>query len=239
MESEFRYKCEETSKLSNIIPKASGLVFDFDGTLLDTMPRNYASFQLACEEVKLDFPMNQFYELAGMPECAIWKKLIKEQKHIINNLTEDYCISLRKRYLSKLEVDLPMVELIHNVVDIAKKFYGKIPMAVVSSGLRDYVMKGLTDSNLLYLFDTVVTVDEEEIKKNNPELDILFVAARRLGVGKENCIGFEDSDLGLSTIEEAGFLYACDVRQLYMYPRNIEERECDLFSLKKKFGVMW
>ena len=44
---------------------------------------------------------------------------------------------------------------------------------------------------ILHLFDVVVTADEDDVKKGKPAPDIFLVAANRLGVAPEKCIGFE------------------------------------------------
>ena len=44
---------------------------------------------------------------------------------------------------------------------------------------------------ILHLFDVVVTADEDDVEKGKPAPDIFLVAAKRLGVHPEKCIGFE------------------------------------------------
>jgi beta-phosphoglucomutase-like phosphatase (HAD superfamily) len=110
------------------------------------------------------------------------------------------------------------------VVEIACRYHGKVPMAVASSGWRDHVLKGLERIGILHLFDTVVTADEEEVKRGKPHPDIFLVAAKRLGVDPAYCIGFEDADFGIQALNSAGYMYSSDVRLLQRYPRYVEKR---------------
>ena len=69
-----------------------------------------------------------------------------------------------------------------------------------------------------------MTADEDEVEKGKPHPDIFLVAAKRLGVDPEHCIGFEDADFGMQALNSAGYLYSSDVRLLILYPRNVEKR---------------
>jgi hypothetical protein len=101
---------------------------------------------------------------------------------------------------------------------------------------------------IIHLFDTVVTADEDEVEKGKPAPDIFLEAAKRLGIAPEKCIGFEgkstfldsrnfsltcslqtnyisvDADFGMQALNDAKYLYSCDVRLFHLYPRNVEER---------------
>lgn len=223
MSSYLPYTCQYTQELLTFLPRAKAFVFDFDGTLLDTMPNHFKSFTDACNEVGLQFTQELFYQWAGIPERVIWKNLMEQQVQV--NYTIDECVRLKRKFLKNIEDNSPKVKLIENVVAIAKEYYGKIPMAVASSGWKDHVVKHLEEAGIRNLFDHIVTIDDEEVQKPKPEPDMFKIAAQRLKVSVEDCVGFEDANFGLIAIEKAGYLYSCDVRKLFMYPRNIEKRE--------------
>lgn len=227
---QFRYhpKCTESAKLLNALTHAKALVFDCDGTLLDTMPIYYQSWKRTCEEVGLSFSLERFYQMAGMPVVDIFRILIAEQKRyqkIDFQYTAEELEKMKKKHHSDIEIEGHIAEPINVVVDIAKHFYKKIPMAVGSSGWRDHVIHGLRRANILHLFDAVVTADEDEVGKGKPDPDIFLVAARRLGVDPKYAIGFEDADLGIQSVISAGYHTVVDVRKMYMYPRNVERRK--------------
>merc|ERR1719491_1700894 len=223
--TEYCNSCNELKRLELELPKAKELVFDCDGTLLDTMPMYYESWRLTCDELKLIFPIERFYAEAGAPVSDIFQRLIDEQKPKSSNnhkLTASYCESVKRRYHSQIEDGGMKAGMIDVVVDIARRYHGKIKMAVASSGWRDHVVEGLERNGILHLFDAVVTA--EEVEKPKPFPDIFLLAAERIGVEPRDCVGFEDADLGMQGLERAGFAYACDVRNMYMYPRNVEKR---------------
>ncbi len=205
------------------------------------MPTYYESWTLTCNEVGLNFPLPRFYAYAGMSVVQIFDILIKEQLPPSTTITALYCEE-RKKYhheqimkeeevnssighddeqQSKPKKRNPPIEVVFQIV---KKYHNQIPIGIASSGWKDHIVKGLEKYDLLQYFDTIVTVEDEDVKNGKPHPDMYVVAAQRLGVHVQNCIGFEDADLGMEAIEKAGYLYACDVRLFHNYPRNIERR---------------
>mmetsp|Transcript_48723 Transcript_48723/g.146822 ORF Transcript_48723/g.146822 Transcript_48723/m.146822 type:complete len:261 (-) Transcript_48723:71-853(-) len=231
--------CEEMKRLQDFLPNTEGMVFDCDGTLLDTMPLYYESWKRSCDEVGLDFPIERFYAFAGRPVGDIFQTLIDEQIGSTDpgemgnpdlslgspqRLTADYCEGVKRRHHAALEAEGRTAGPVDVVVDIALRYHGKIPMAVASSGWRDHVISGLERVGIIHLFDVIVTADDEEVKHPKPAPDIFLVAAKRLGICPTKCVGFEDADLGMQALKSANFGYASDVRLLHMYPRNVERR---------------
>lgn len=186
-----------------------GLVFDCDGTLADTMPLHWRAWQLITEKHKLHFPIDRFYSLGGVPSRDILKMLAKEQGRTIDHIAVAH---------EKEEAYLPMmadVEPIHAVVDIAKAHYGKIPMAVASGGTQPIIVSVLEHLKIRHLFNAVVT--SEMVTRQKPAPDIFLEAARRIGVDPKFCRGYEDTDLGMQAIRDAG-MEAVDVRTLVGKP---------------------
>ena len=217
----------EEDLLKKALKKARGLVFDCDGTLLDTMPIYYESWLMTCKEVGLDnFPISRFYENAGRPVDVIFQMLIDEKQDTLpKHITATYCENLKKYHHSKIEEEGKLAGPIDVVVDIAKEYhsYG-IPMAVASSGWRDHVIKGLKRIGILHLFDVIVTADQPDVRRPKPYPDMFLLAASKIGIPPSQCVGFEDADLGMQAIRSAGFLHASDVRLLERYPRNVEKK---------------
>ena len=103
------------------------------------------------------------------------------------------------------------VEPIHAVVDIARANYGRIPMAVASGGTQPIIVQVLEHLKIRHMFDAVVT--SEMVQKQKPAPDIFLEAARRIGVEPQFCRGYEDTDLGMQAIRDAG-MDAVDVRHI-------------------------
>ncbi len=97
---------------------------------------------------------------------------------------------------------LPQLKSIPAVVEHIDAQYGRIPLAVVSGSRRDSVVGSLSALKLLDKFDTLVCA--EDYKNGKPAPDAFLLAAERLGVPPEECLVFEDTDLGIEAATAAG-----------------------------------
>ncbi|KAJ9531123.1 hypothetical protein QJQ45_000850 [Haematococcus lacustris] len=94
-----------------------------------------------------------------------------------------------------------------------------LPMAVASGGSRAHVLQGLTETGILHYFQAVVCA--EDVTNGKPAPDGFLLAAEKLGVAPEFCVGYEDAKLGMEAIAAAGFMAAVDVTVLPNYPHLV------------------
>ncbi len=182
-----------------------GLIFDYDGTLADTMPLHWHAWQIITRRHDLHFPQDRFYSLGGVPSRDILKMLAQEQGRSLDHIAVAH---------EKEEAYLPLmaqVEPIHAVVEIARANHGKIPLAVASGGTQQIINSVLEHLKIRHLFDAVVT--SEMVRHQKPAPDIFLEAARRIGVEPQFCRAYEDTELGLQAIRSAG-MEAVDVRTI-------------------------
>jgi HAD superfamily hydrolase (TIGR01509 family) len=186
-------------------PEIRGIVFDCDGTLADSMPLHWKAWQTVTQRYRLYFPEERFYSLGGVPSRDILKMLGNEQ-----GISIDPLAASREKESAYLEM-LSHVAPIQAVVSIAHAYHGKIPMAVASGGSKPVILKVLKHLSLGHLFQAVVT--SEDVLRQKPAPDIYLEAAKRINVPPENCLGFEDTGLGLEAVRAAG-MRPVDVREL-------------------------
>jgi HAD superfamily hydrolase (TIGR01509 family) len=153
----------------------------------------------------------------GVPVRDIFVILIEEATHLkVKPDIDDVCATKKKvSFQTIAEIGTPPIE---TVIDIARKYHGKVPLAVASSGNREHVMASLRECGILHLFDVVVTC--EDITNPKPAPDIFLLAAERIGCDPTKCRGFEDADLGMQALWAAG-MQAIDVRHTPGYPRVV------------------
>ena len=84
-------------------------------------------------------------------------------------------------------------------------------MAVASGGTQKIICQVLEQLKIRHLFTAIVT--SEMVKHQKPAPDIFLEAARRIGVDPKCCRAYEDTDLGMKAIRDAG-MEAVDVREL-------------------------
>lgn len=183
-------------KFSKLEYKA--LIFDLDGTLVDSMPLHFKAWCKALEDQGQAgvFPEDVFYAMGGRPTRDIVEVINGEQNL---QLDANEVSSSKKRHYLK---NLSLVELIPVVAKIAEENRGKVPMAVASGSSREVVEKTLQTLGISDWFDEVVS--SNEVANGKPAPDIFLEAALRIGIAPKDCVVFEDARSGIIAARAAG-----------------------------------
>ncbi|KAG2440559.1 hypothetical protein HYH02_010143 [Chlamydomonas schloesseri] len=195
-------------------PNAKALVFDCDGTLLDSMCIHLEAWKATADKFGIQINAAGMVELAGKPVHELLDIFAaRSGVEVTPELRQDFFNTKSKYYLDHARE----VEVIDEVVEIVKAGAARgLPMAVASGGTRKHVMEGLTSTNLLSYFKAIVC--GEDVPNGKPAPDAFLLAAEKLGVAPGDCVGYEDAALGMQAIRNAGYLAAVDVTQLPAYP---------------------
>lgn len=184
-------------------PKAKGLIFDLDGTLADTMPVHYKACQDVCVPRGFDFPLDFFFDMAGIPTIPCFAELVSR-----------FSLDADPKQLAKLKEErflelIGLIKPIYPVENIAKKYYGVLPMSIGTGGERISVDKTLRAIGYGDTFD--IRVCSEDVKKHKPNPETFLKCAELMKINPKDCQVFEDGDLGINAALEAGMI-ATDVR---------------------------
>ena len=182
-----------------------GLIFDCDGTLIDTMPLHWQAWNSVCKRHGIVFPEERFYALGGVPSVKILHMLKDEQ-----GLDMDPVAVSREKEEAYIPL-MPEAKLIEPIAAIARDAQGRLPMAVATGGRAKYIKPLLESVGILDWFGAVVTADD--VENHKPAPDTFLKAAALIGVPAEECRAYEDTDLGMEAIRAAG-MEAVDVREI-------------------------
>ncbi|MEM6293102.1 MAG: HAD-IA family hydrolase [Myxococcota bacterium] len=183
----------------------AALIFDFDGTLVDSMPVHFKCWQTVLAPVGLTFDEPTFYAWGGVSTREIVARLAKAQGVAVDVES----IIARKEVLAIEHAH--EATLIEEVVSIARDHRGRLPMAVATGGTRAVVEPRLASTGMASWFDAVVTADD--VKRCKPDPETFLLAAERLGVDPAACRAYEDAEAGLASARAAG-MDVIDVRTL-------------------------
>ena len=171
-------------------------LFDCDGTIVDSMPLHYVAWKKVLGEWNCDFAEELFYAWGGMPVTEIIATL--NERHGLAMPVKE--IQRRKEQLY-FDI-LPELKAVPEVLEHIEISHGHIPFAVVSGSTRESVTRSLTALGILDKFDTLVCAGDYMRSKPHPEPFLL--AAERLGVAPQNCLVFEDTEMGIEAATAAG-----------------------------------
>ncbi len=191
-----------------IEPHIKALIFDCDGTLIDSLDSHYLAWQAAYKEEGKEF----------------WSR--EEHRTRVGGSSSENIVALINEVLG-YEVDPPHMAVqkealflrkfakearpIAKVLEIAKQYHSKLPLVVASNGHREIVHCMLEANEIKYLFDHVITIEDVEHPKPAP--DIFLAAAKLCDVAAKNCLVFEDSHTGFEAAKRANMAYV-DIRDL-------------------------
>jgi len=181
-----------------------GLIFDCDGTLVDSMPLHYQAWVTVLRRHDLELTEARFYQWAGTSIEEVIKRLAAEK-----GLNVDAAAIATERDEYFFDLAAGNLQPVAVVVDIAKHYYGQLPMAVATGSTRESAVASLRAIGILELFDAVVSSQEAGPPKPAP--DVFLLAAKRIGVPANECVVFEDGEAGLVASRAAGML-TVDIR---------------------------
>ncbi|MDR3598275.1 HAD-IA family hydrolase [Clostridium sp.] len=170
-------------------------IFDLDGTLFDTKDVNYSSYKLALEEYGYNLEYEYFCkECNGMSYKEFLPQIIKDNKvsiDIVHRLKKElYSSNLKQAIINKH---------LFNMIELIKKEYF---LAIVTTASKKNCIEILTYFNKRNVFDLIISYEDIEHAKPNPEG---FIKAMKFfNINHNQTIIFEDSTVGIEAAERSG-----------------------------------
>ena len=174
------------------------VIFDMDGTLIDSESVYIAAMQDAAGTLGLALPLDLCHAMVGVPSHGR-----RRPNHPVWSTGFDLAVfrghfstSVQRRMSERVPMKPGVVELLDFLRDRG------LPLAIATSAGRATAERNLGRAGLLDRFDALATRDDVEHPKPAP--DLYLEAAKRLGVAPERCVAFEDSSIGIIAAHAAG-----------------------------------
>jgi HAD superfamily hydrolase (TIGR01509 family) len=179
-------------------PAAKALLFDLDGTLIDSMPHHHNAW--IEWHKRHGFPMDEprfFAETAGRTNAEILADMLPQLS------TAEHAVLYEEKEAIYRELAEPGLALIVGAAELAAQARERgLKLAVcTASGLLNMAL-AFQRFGIAGWVDTVTSPADG--LRGKPHPDIFEEAARRLGVAPADCIVFEDAPLGIEAARRAG-----------------------------------
>ncbi|HDX8342540.1 TPA: beta-phosphoglucomutase family hydrolase [Aeromonas dhakensis] len=172
------------------------LIFDMDGTLVDSMPRHLDAWEATSAEFGLPFDRAQLNEYGGIPTRKI--VAILAEQHGLDIDVEAFTrrkVALYMEHIQQVSVFPAMWELV-------RRCHGKVPMGIGTGSPRNQAESILKSTGLDAYIQVVVSADD--VINHKPHPDTFLQVAEQLGANPANCLVFEDTQIGLQAGRAAG-----------------------------------
>ena len=181
----------------------SGAIFDFDGTLVDSMPAWHDVTVRMLERYGVPNAEEFFVETESLPLRELCEVL--HDRHVPSVSTDDLeaeiKADMREAYLSDIDLLDGCLDFLDDL-----RAHG-VPMVVASSTPASELEVILRAKNIRGYFQDVFSTGGEIRSKDYP--DIWHVARERLGTPASETWVFEDAPFSLRSATGAGFRTAC------------------------------
>lgn len=172
-----------------------GILFDFDGTLADTMEGHYLAWKSALGEYGIPIEVDDYYPLEGAGLHEVARKFAKEPTWTEAAIGE--LVRKKKKYYVDRQpmTFFPGVELL-----ISELKDRKVPIAIVTAGHLDQLRLSVPQ-RFLEQFDALITGDL--FVRGKPDPEPYLRGAEKLGLTPADCIAIENSPLGVQAARRA------------------------------------
>lgn len=179
----------------------AGVVFDFDGLVLDTETPEFVSVSAVFAEHGAELDPRWWASIIGTADHPHWSELLEQE---LGRPIDDRDAVLDRRrshhhaLIAEQSVRPGVVELVDEAAAAG------VPLAVASSSSREWVEGHLDRLGLLERFTALRTRDDVGRERTKPQPDLYLAAAEALGAPPGRCVAIEDSPNGVAAACAAG-----------------------------------
>ena len=172
--------------------------FDFDGTLIDSMPAHVSAWAEILKSVGIDLEDKYFEMHEGEKAEDTIASLFRENGVQMSREERDALIE-RKRELYRSRAPKGLIPEARQLVDALRE--REIHCDIVTGSIKQNMTAVLSDEEMA-LFRNIVT--PHEYSSGKPEPDPYLTALKISGLAPESCLVLENAPLGIRSAKVAG-----------------------------------
>ncbi len=176
-----------------------GIIFDFDGTILDTETPEVETWEKVFRQFGFEFPLERYLGRIGNTSTNLFvHDYLREF-----GLNEDEIKQAVEEYHHLIEtgglLDSPREGVLAILNQVKEK---ELHLGIASSSIRGWVAPNLANLNLTHHFDPIFTADD--VAKTKPDPALYNLVLKAWDLSPDEAIVFEDSPNGITAAKSAG-----------------------------------
>ena len=215
--------------LKGILKDIKGVIFDLDGTLVDSM---WIWKQIDIEYLSarnIEMPADLQSKIEGMSfyETAVYFKETYKISDSLEVIMDNWNAMAMEKYRSVVPLKEGVKEFLNLLRDKG------IVIGIATSNSRILTEAALDNLGISKYFGAIVT--GSEIIKGKPEPDVYLTAADKLSVDPKSCLVFEDLPFGIMAGKRAGMKTCAidDVYSMAMWDEKVALADYSIKSYKE------
>jgi HAD superfamily hydrolase (TIGR01549 family) len=178
-----------------------GLIFDLDGTLVDTVYAHVVAWRRALAEAGLPIEAWRIHRKIGMSGGLFTRAVAREVGRGLEPMETE---AIQRRHGELFRELLPERPVLPGAIDLLRYLREQeIPHGIATSGRRPEIDRSL---EALGVGPETVVVERGEVARAKPEPDLFIACQQRLGVPADQCYVVGDAVWDLLAARRAGML---------------------------------
>lgn len=205
--------------MKHMLENVDAVIFDMDGTLIDSMWIWPDIDQVYLDRYDLTQPEDFHQAMEGMSYREVAQYFLDTFPSLPRTreeIMEDWTQMAYERYMTQVPLKTGAGEFIQRMRKMGKK------IGIATSNGRRLVDDTLEALKITELFDSVRTACE--VASGKPAPDVYLLVAKDMGVAPERCLVFEDVPMGILAGKNAG-MKVCAVEDDFSKPQEKKKRE--------------
>jgi len=184
------------------------VIFDFDGIIVDTEPIHFQAFQSVLQPLKLGYSWEQYLDkYIGFDDRDAFREVFASAGKLLDDRMLCELISQKAEVFERIVRQ--GVQPYPGVIELIKALSGCLPLALCSGALKRDIFPILEQFGLEGSFDAIVTADD--VQKSKPDPESYLLTYQRLvdlfdhsTIPPQECIAIEDTPAGITSATGAG-----------------------------------
>ena len=214
-----------------MLTNKKAVIFDLDGTLVDSMWM-WKSIDIEyLAKYGYDLPPTLQKDIEGMSfsETAVYFKETFQIPESLEEIKDDWNRMAYKKYTTEVTFKAG-----------AKAFLDYCKNKGIKMGIATSNSRELVDATMLALggkeyFDCIMTACE--VEKGKPAPDIYLAVAKQIGIQPQQCLVFEDIEMGILAGKRAG-MEVCAVEDEFSMDQIQVKKELADYYIKNYFEII-